>query len=238
MFIKSSELKKNIIYYGLLIIFFASIIIFPIFSIELPSITTSNQPNDLPTVIIDPGHGGEDSGTIGTNGKFEKDLNMEISLKLGDYLNASGYNVIYTRTEDKLLYSEAENIKGFRKITDLKNRVKIANSYENAILISIHMNSFGQSECKGLQVYYAENENSRSLASNIQDSVKNKIQATNKRTIKAGKDIYVLENASIPAVLIECGFLSNPEECENLSEKEYQKELCFAILCGIIEYSK
>ena len=163
---------------------------------------------------------------------------MQISLKLGDYLSAAGYTVVYTRTEDKLLYSDDENIKGMRKFYDLKNRIEIANAHENAIFISIHMNSYGYENCKGLQVYHSSNNNSSALAQAVQDSVCTKVQPTNKRTIKNGNDLYVLQHSLNPAILIECGFVSNAEECKKLCEKEYQKELSFAILCGIIEYEK
>ena len=200
-------------------------------------IQTSSQEEKL-TVIIDAGHGGEDCGAIGKNNVYEKELNMQISLKLGDYLSAAGYTVVYTRTEDKLLYSDDENIKGMRKIYDLKNRIEIANAYENAIFISIHMNSYGYENCKGLQVYHSSNNNSSALAQAVQDSVCTKVQPTNKRTIKNGNDLYVLQHSLNPAILIECGFVSNAEECKKLCEKEYQKELSFAILCGIIEYEK
>lgn len=191
------------------------------------------------TVIIDAGHGGEDCGAIGVGGVYEKDLNFDISLKLGEYLSEAGYKVIYTRKDDKLLYTEAENIKGMRKIYDLKNRVSIANETENGIFISIHMNSYGSASASGLQVYYSQNtEGSRELASQIQKQVKEAVQPTNKRAIKSGENMYLLENSTNDAVLIECGFISNPAECEKLLEKEYQKELCFAILCGIINYDK
>lgn len=191
------------------------------------------------TVIIDAGHGGEDCGAIGVNGVYEKDLNLNISFKLGEYLSEAGYDVIYTRKDDKLLYTEAENIKGMRKIYDLKNRVAVANEIENGLFISIHMNSYGSASASGLQVYYSQKtEGSRKLASEIQKQVKESVQPENKRAIKSGENMYLLENSTNDAVLIECGFLSNPAECKKLLEKEYQKELCFAILCGIINYDK
>ncbi|MBE6537475.1 MAG: cell wall hydrolase [Ruminococcaceae bacterium] len=201
-------------------------------------ITAASQTNKK-TVILDAGHGGEDSGAIGSDNVYEKDLNLEITFKLGEYLSAAGYNVVYTRTEDKLLYTEEQNIKGMRKINDLKNRMKIANSYDDAIFVSIHMNSYGAAECSGLQVYYGvESEKSRALAEKVQSETVKRIQQNNKRKVKSGNGIYLLENSINPAILIECGFLSNPEECKKLSEKEYQKELSFSILCGIIEYIK
>ncbi len=191
------------------------------------------------TVIIDAGHGGEDSGTVGVSGVLEKDLNLQISLTLGNMLSQRGYAVIYTRTEDKLLYTEEENIKGIRKISDLKNRCKIAAEYPNALFISIHQNSYGSSKYSGLQVYHKPSDSSSiALARYIQSGVKNALQQNNNRAVKSGEKIYLLENCVSNAVLIECGFLSNPEECEKLSQKEYQKELCSAIICGIIDYKE
>ncbi len=189
------------------------------------------------TIIIDAGHGGEDCGAIGVNGVYEKDLNLIIANELGSILSDNGFAVIYTRTTDALLYKEEENIYGIRKISDLKNRCKFGAEYPNAIYISIHMNSYTGENCKGLQVYYSENNaDSYSLASSVQRSVKEKLQNSNNRKVKEGKDIYLLKNLHNPAILIECGFLTNYEECEKLSEKEYQKELSFSIFCGIIEY--
>lgn len=188
-------------------------------------------------IILDAGHGGEDVGATSVNGVFEKDLNLSLTFILGEMLTEKGFAVVYTRSEDKLLYKENENIKGIRKISDLKNRCSIARNYPEALFISIHMNMFGDSKYSGLQVYYSQNNSeSKTLAGAIQSSVKKELQPENNRNIKAGKDIYVLENIDNPAVLIECGFLSNPEEAKKLSEKEYQKILSFSIICGIIEY--
>lgn len=188
-------------------------------------------------VIIDAGHGGEDVGATGVNGVYEKDLNLSLAFILGEMLTEKGFAVVYTRNEDKMLYKDSENIKGIRKISDLKNRCKIAKNYPNAIFVSIHMNTFADGRYSGLQVYYStQNSESEVLANAIQTSVKKEMQPDNNRKIKAGKDIYVLENINNVAVLVECGFLSNPEEAKKLSEKEYQKMLSFSIICGIIEY--
>ena len=193
--------------------------------------------NEKNTVIIDAGHGGEDSGAVGADGTLEKNLNLEIANELGRLLSESGFAVVYTRTDDRLLYTEEENIKGIRKISDLKNRCKIAAEYPNAILISIHQNSYGSAKYSGLQVYYKPNDkNSATLANYIQSSVKSSLQKDNTRSVKSGNGLYLLENSENTSVIIECGFLSNTEECKKLSEKEYQKELCLAIIYGIIEY--
>lgn len=191
------------------------------------------------TVIIDAGHGGEDCGAIGVSGVYEKDLNLTIATELGALLSENGFAVVYTRTDDALLYTEEENVYGIRKISDLKNRCKIGAEYPNALFISIHMNSYKSSVCTGAQVYYSEkNTDSYTLATNVQSSIKSRLQNDNNRLTKPGKSIYLLENLNNPAILIECGFLTNPSECEKLNEKEYQKELSFSILCGIIDYVK
>ena len=196
-----------------------------------------NELTENNIIVIDAGHGGEDCGAIGIDGSYEKDLNLEISCLLGEMLAEKGYTVVYTRTDDKLLYSEEENIKGLRKFYDLKNRCKIAKEYENSLFISIHMNSFSESKYSGLQVYFSENNgDSEKLADSIQSNVRKRCQNDNERKIKPGRDMYVLKNVNNPAVLIECGFISNLDECAKLSKKEYQKELCFSIICGIIEY--
>ncbi len=190
-----------------------------------------------PIFVIDAGHGGEDSGAIGVNGSYEKDLNLEMAKEIGALLAEKGYEVVYTRTEDKMLYSAEENIKGFRKLSDLKNRVKIANENKGAILISVHMNSYGEAKYSGLQGYYkSSSDESRGLAMSIQSAVKGRLQTDNNRVVKKGDNIYVLENYAGVGVLIECGFLTNPTECEKLCEKEYQKQLSFSIVCGIIDY--
>ena len=200
------------------------------------SLKTANIPYEQ-IIIIDAGHGGEDSGAVGVDGTLEKDLNLDIAFSVGEKLQKEGFIVVYTRSEDKLLYREDENIKGIRKISDLKNRCKIARDYPDSIFVSIHMNSFGDGRYSGLQVYFSDkNENSTILAGSVQNKVKELIQPDNTRKIKKSKDIYILENIDNTAILIECGFMTNEEECKKLSEKEYQNRLSFSIVCGIIEY--
>lgn len=202
-------------------------------------ISAISESNDNNLIIIDAGHGGEDCGAIGITGVYEKDLNFAMAYEIGSILEERGFTVLYTRTEDKLLYTDAENIKGLRKISDLKNRCKIAAEYPNSLFISVHMNSYGDSRYSGLQVYYSENNSySKILAGSVQSNVKESLQTSNNRVIKPGENIYVLENVENPAILIECGFLTNTEECKKLSEKEYQKQLSLAIVCGIIEYKE
>lgn len=202
-------------------------------------IESMHSASEKMTVILDAGHGGEDPGVVGVSGVYEKDLNLFYVFEIGELLESRGYAVIYTRTEDKLLYKEEENIKGIRKYSDLKNRSIIANEYPEAVFVSIHMNSFSDPKYYGLQVYYGlKNERSRTLAECIRSSVKEDVAAENDRKSKEGKGMYLLENNLSASVIVECGFLTNPAECEKLSEKEYQKSLCLAIVCGIIDYTE
>ena len=239
MFIYVINIRRIINTLKILSVILIMVTLFGIVSalIDKHAVSTAVSTEAGRVIIIDAGHGGEDAGAIGINGVYEKDLNLAIALEVGEDLIKRGYTVIYTRTEDKMLYLPEENIKGMRKISDLKNRCKLTTAYEDCILISIHMNSFGSSKYSGLQVYYADgNEDSRILATKIQNSVRKDLQPENKRQVKNGKSLYLLENSSGTPIIIECGFLSNEEECEKLSQKEYQKQLSFSIICGIIEY--
>ena len=186
------------------------------------------------TFVIDPGHGGEDPGAV-TEGCIEKNLNLSVASFLGDFMRLSGENVMMTRENDVLLYKDGEEKR--KKFHDLKNRLDIASSAENGVYIGIHMNKFPLESCKGLQTFYSHNsEESRVLASFIQKNAK-MLDASNVRGIKPdGNNIYILENLRIPAVLIECGFISNPYDAKNLSDKAYQKKLSFLIYCAAEQY--
>ena len=186
------------------------------------------------TVIIDAGHGGMDSGAV-ANGLIEKDLNLEVATKLKSFLTLSGANVIMTRSEDVLL-GDGETIR-MQKISDLKKRLEILNSTDNCLFVSIHMNKFSSSSAHGLQVFYASaSEEARTLAEVIQEHSKS-IDKTNTRQIKPDdKTIYILENTTKAAVLVECGFLSNSTDASMLATDEYKDKLAFVIYCGIIEF--
>lgn len=197
-----------------------------------------NAQSSHPLVIIDAGHGGEDGGAVGKNGVYEKDLNLMIANELSEILSLSGIDVIMTRSDDRLLYDRSIDYQGRKKVLDLAARLKIANENENAIFISIHMNSFPEERYHGLQVYYSKNdERSAALAKNIQASVKEHLQKDNERSCKAASDnIFLLDRARGRAVLIECGFLSNTNECEALTDPDYRKMLSLAIFNGIYEH--
>ncbi len=187
-------------------------------------------------IIIDPGHGGRDPGAVGNGDVLEKDLNLDIAKKLKQALTNEGFSVIMTREEDVLLFDP--DIKGSKKEQDLKNRLDIAKECDGAIFVSIHMNKFALESCKGMQVYYSpNNEGSASLALAIKESVNSSLMPENKRATKAANSsIYLLWRNPLVSVLVECGFLSNPEELEKLSNDSYRQALANAVCEGIKNY--
>ncbi len=204
----------------------------------IPTVATTDNVTGERVVILDAGHGGEDCGAVGLNGCFEKDINFQMVKFLASYLRASGVFVVETRTEDKLLYDPDVVEYGHRKSTDLANRVAITKRYQNAVLVSIHMNSFPSERYSGLQVWYGSgNEESERFAEQIQTTVRETLQQENQRKTKSSNgSIYLLDYAECPGVLVECGFLTNRTECEKLSNEDYQKELSFVLFCAIINY--
>ena len=194
----------------------------------------TSEPQKSYVVIIDAGHGGEDGGAIGKNGAYEKDINLMLAKKLKERLVSLGITCELTRDTDILLYDKNTDYEGKKKKLDLLARKEFAERYENAIFISIHQNSFSKSQYSGLQVYYSTNDPaSRILASKIQTDIKKGLQPNNNRAIKPSSSIYLLDELTCPAVLVECGFLSNQAECERLCNESYQNTMC-DILAGSI----
>lgn len=185
------------------------------------------------TVIIDPGHGGIDVGTVGIDGSLEKNINLSISLDLYDYLMVSGINTVLTRDGDYEVYRAGEK----RTKSDLYNRMDFINSVPDSILISIHQNHFENEAEWGTQVWFSPNDEiSPTLADKILQSVKENIQPENKRENKVSDNsYYILYKAQKPSVMVECGFVSNKNENNKLQDKEYQKDMAYSILAGICE---
>lgn len=188
---------------------------------------------NLPILVIDAGHGGIDGGASSDNGILEKDINLQISNRLARLCSAYGIKCVVTRSDDELLGSSAGS--GSRKLRDLQARVDVARKSGDCFFVSIHQNKFPIEKYSGLQVYYSPNNDfSRTLAQNIQDNTKSYLQPENVREIKkATSSIYILNNISSPAVLVECGFLSNRTEASLLCNESYQKKLC-AVIFGAI----
>lgn len=191
-----------------------------------------------PTVIIDAGHGGEDGGAIGKNGAYEKDINLEIAKKLKSKLDTLGIPCILTRSTDILLYDRNTDYEGKKKKLDLLARKEFAEKYDNAIFISVHQNSYPKEQYSGFQVYYSPNNDTSVLLANLlEKSVSEALPETRCRPSKLStSSIYLLDKLQCPAILVECGFISNQTECIRLCNEEYQNRLCEAIVAGIIDF--
>ena len=193
------------------------------------------------TVIIDPGHGGEDGGAVGNKIYFEKDINLDISQKLELILTLHGINTDMTRRTDISLGENVSDSLRKRKIADLKKRVEKILTNSNAIVISVHQNSFPQDErCSGAQVFFSENNiKSKFLAKEVQCCLKRGIDNSNTRQEKvADNNIFLLKKIMCPAILVECGFLSNKNELVMLNSESYRTKLALCIASGFFEYKK
>ena len=225
------------------IIFRSSVIILSIFfsctNTKNSSELVSSTPVSNHIVILDAGHGNPDGGAVGQDGSIESNLNLEIVLKLQKLVEASNCTVILTRSDENGIYeTTAETIRE-QKVSDMKNRVDIANNSNAEIFVSIHMNKLEQSQYSGWQTFYKNNDDtSKEIAENIQTSLNYFIKKENSRTIKSISGIYLTKNVEIPLVIVECGFLSNAEENKLLQTDSYQNELAWSIYIGIMDYFK
>ncbi len=187
-------------------------------------------------IVVDAGHGGIDGGTSGYGG-LEKNINLAISKYLKSYLEQSGAKVIMTRESDISL-GERENTIREKKRTDIKERKSIVDNISPDIFVSIHQNFFSESKYKGAQTFYESNNiNSFKLAGIVQEALRNNLDKKNNRNIaEVSNSKALFRDLKVPAILIECGFLSNKEEAELLKSKEYQQKLAHAIYIGISQY--
>lgn len=193
----------------------------------------------LPTIVIDAGHGGYDGGAVSRDGTVvEKDVNLAIAQDLYDLFVINGFDVVLTRDEDISLHTDNSVSNKKKKSQDLARRMEIAKSYDNAILLSIHQNNFVSAKSWGAQIFYGpQNEESEAMAKILQRRFVEMLQPENARLYKACPDsVYLIHDAPMPALLIECGFLSNPQEMEKLNDPEYQKQVAFVIFTSVMEY--
>jgi len=186
-------------------------------------------------VVIDPGHGGIDGGTTSCTGILESKINLEIAQKTNHLMHLLGIKTIMTRNTDRSIHTEGNTIAS-QKLSDLKERIRIANTQNHAILISIHQNYFTSSAYSGAQVFYGKNEESKVLAEILQSSFIQTINPGSHRQIKQAKSIYLMDKVECPAVLVECGFLSNPQEEFNLRDHSYQLAIGMILSSKCSEY--
>lgn len=186
------------------------------------------------TVIIDPGHGGIDPGAASDTGIQEKDVNLAISFALKPLFAAAGYHVILTREEDTDLSDPGKSIAS-RKTQDLKARLALFEQTEDCLVLSIHQNHFSASSVHGAQMFYGSHPFSKQLADSIQKQIARHVQQDNQRQIKPiGKEVYIIYHTTRPAVLCECGFLSNEQDAAKLADPAYCRELAFCIFTGVL----
>lgn len=184
-------------------------------------------------VVIDAGHGGSDPGKVGINDQLEKEINLEIARKLKMFLQAEGITVVMTREGDGGLYDEGASNK---KVQDMKRRLEIIEKADPVMVVSVHQNSYHEEYVKGAQVfYYATSKNSKRLAEIIQEQLK-VLAPENKREAKGNDSYFLLKKTSKPIVIVECGFLSNREEAEQLTTSFYQEKIAWNIYMGIMKY--
>ncbi len=182
-------------------------------------------------IVVDAGHGGVDGGATSSSGVLEKQTNLEIALRLDDLLHFLGFDTVMIRTTDISVYTEGETIAA-KKASDLKKRVSIVNGFDNSILVSIHQNTYPDGRYSGAQVFYND-FTARNMAESLQANFIKAINPDSNRRCKKASGVYLMQHIQRPGLLIECGFISNPQEDAALQTGAYQKKLCGVIACSL-----
>lgn len=187
------------------------------------------------SVVCDAGHGAPDGGAVASDGTQEKDINLAITKKLCEVLESRGINVTLTRSEDSGIYDESADTIRKKKVSDMHKRVEIINNSNADLFLSIHMNSFTDTSAKGIHIFYGD-ESVKKMAEEIQQSIVDVTGARPHSVKEVSKSLYLMKNAKIPSILIECGFLSNPQEAKLLQDEEYQAKIAWAIADAVCNY--
>lgn len=223
---------QRIIYSYLLI--FALFLILPLIGNHAVTVFSDNNASHK-YVIIDAGHGGIDGGAVSCTGAYESQINLQIALKLEDVMHLLGIRTVMIRDTDRSIYTEGKSIAA-KKVSDIKERVRIVNTTSNALFVSIHQNFFQDARYSGTQVFYNNQSESKALAEKLQTAFRENINPHNKRQVKKASGIYLMEHINCTGVLIECGFLSNYAEEALLRDSNYQNALCCVIAATISQY--
>lgn len=203
------------------------------FSQSVQLVSSQQELQSTTRIVVDPGHGGIDGGTTSVSGVLEKELNLQIALRLEKLLLLLGQQPVLTRTNGESTATEGNTIRE-QKRSDLKNRVELVNRSENTILVSIHQNHYPDARYSGPQIFYADDAASRAFATELQATMNQALST--RREIKKADGVYLMNNIKCPGILVECGFLSNPEEDARLQTPEYQKKLCCLLATELTEY--
>lgn len=201
------------------------------------ALPASGEASDKPIIVLDAGHGGLDSGAVGKNGVLEKNVNLSVVKHLQQLLEISGFKTVLTRDEDISIYDPG--VEGIRnqKLSDMDNRLEIIQSYPDSIFLCIHQNNFTDPAYFGGQMFYNNNHPDNRTLAQIMQSRFAQLQPGNDREIKlSGEELFLLKSNKNPSLMIECGFLSNPDEEAKLDTTEYQQQLAFTIYSGLLEY--
>lgn len=230
---KGRKIAVQIITYGLVIGLFAAA---AYWGSEAVSALAQKIPLERHhTIVIDAGHGGIDGGATSCTGKLESMFNLEIALKLNDLLHLLGYDTVMIRTTDRSVYTQGETIAA-QKASDLKERVRIVKETENAVLVSIHQNTFSDSRYSGAQVFYGPEGESQALAGALQTAFCGSINSGSNRKCKKADGVYLMQHIDCTGVLVECGFLSNSEEEAKLRDVDYQRNICCVIASTLSQF--
>ena len=225
---------KRLIFIELSLIFS---ILFASLYAENNTILTTSTPVTGHSIVLDAGHGLPDGGAENNTGLTEEKINLDIVLKLQKLLEASNCTIILTRSDENGIYSTDAKTLREKKVSDLKNRVNIANNLEADIFVSIHLNKIAQSKYFGWQTFYKKNsEEGKNLSLSIQENLNSSIQIENKRQPQTISGKYIIDNVKIPTVIVECGFLSNPTEAKLLEQDSYQEKIAWGIYTGIMDF--
>ena len=227
--------KKRILFIATMIM--VSIVSYVSFREKYDTVETVTLPVTGKTIVLDAGHGSPDEGAESASGLTEASINLVITKKLQTLLEQSGCNVVLTRSDEKGIYDLNSNTIREKKVSDIKNRVKIGNESSADIFVSIHLNKIPQTQYYGWQAFFkANNEKSEELAKSVQEELNASIQKENKREALKISGKYIIEHVEIPIVIVECGFLSNPGEAEKLVSEEYQEQMAQVICSGIMTW--
>lgn len=208
-----------------------------VFDVQPDQQTFSPARPGMPTLVIDAGHGGEDGGAISLTGALESHINLAVALRLDGILGLYGVPTLPLREEDISLHNKEAQTLRQKKNSDLHNRADRVNAQENAILLSIHQNSYPNGRYSGAQAFFAPTDGSRELAQTIQESLRLTLDANNGRLEKQIPDtIFLMNHISCPGVLVECGFLTNPKEERLLQSSTYQTKVAAALAGGYLQW--
>lgn len=225
--------KKDLLLFASLVLAFCAYISLAL----LPTAVRSFSPQAVQgrVIVIDAGHGGEDGGAVSPDGVVESGINLAVAQELDAILTFLGEDTSMTRTEDVSIYSDGAETLHEKKVSDLKNRVALVNETPGALLLSIHQNSLPTAKSvRGAQAFYGRTDGSEPLAQSIQTALNRDINSADKEAKPILESVYLMKNVTAPAVLVECGFLSNREETKLLQQAEYQKKLAVVIAAGLL----